>query len=64
MCLQYLAYYDYDPAVQGPYSRGYKSSCRDELTLRTGDFVTVYGDALPNGFCEAEVRNGIPAKDD
>lgn len=55
--LQFMAYYDYDPARQGPYSRGFKTTCDDELPLKTGDFVVVYGDAKANGFCMGEVRN-------
>ena len=51
-----MAYYDYDPTRQGPYSRGYKTSCEDELPLKTGDFIVVYGQARPNGFYFAEVR--------
>lgn len=50
-----MAYYDYDPAKQGPYSRGLKKSYDDELYLCTGDFIIVFGDVLPNGYYTAEV---------
>jgi len=50
-----MAYYDYDPIKQGPYSKGYKSSCDEELSMKTGDFVVVYGEPQANGFCMAEV---------
>ena len=52
---QFMAYYDYDPVKQGPYSRGYKKTCNDELSLKTGDFVVVHGEPKANGFYLAEV---------
>jgi len=51
-----MAYYDYDPVKQGPYSRGFKKTCNDELALKTGDFVVVHGDPKANGFYLAEVN--------
>lgn len=55
-----MAYYDYDPVKQGPYSRGFKKTCNDELPLKTGDFVVVYGETKPNGFYLGEVSNQKP----
>lgn len=57
MILQFMAYYDYDPVKQGPYSRGFKKTCNDELALKTGDFVVVHGDPKANGFYLAEVSD-------
>jgi len=51
-----MAYYDYDPSRQGPVRHGFKQSCEDELSLRTGDFIVVYGDMQLNGFYTAEVN--------
>lgn len=50
-----MAYYDYTPSTQSPHSKGYKSTCKDELTLKTGDFIVVHGEPEPNGFYFAEV---------
>ena len=51
-----MAYYDYDPAKQGPYSRGFKNNYDDELPLKTGDFIVVYGKPTANGFYLGEVN--------
>ena len=49
--MQYVALYDYDPQTSSP-----NDEPSDELSLTTGDTVTVLKDVRDDGFVKAEVR--------